>query len=253
MQVLADLMANNGNKNVYYHGCFLVLDGYAIRICAPTNKDVPNPASYKNQKSFWSINLQAMRDGVQRFRWLDMTTPGSTHNLTAFFSTKTGQSLAGLGAEEDGSKLSPSALESLEDIVLQPGLNLLPDGHNLCCYKSGRTFLVATDEAYGAFLQLVSPWLGQGLLARAPYKDSFNYLLSNGSRNGVERAFGILYAHWGIIWPPIQFKFEKIPKIVMACCRLHNFLINIRELEKPVLGSDLGYFGSRVNWWGVTK
>jgi hypothetical protein len=27
MQALANLMSNNGNKNVYYHGCFLVLDG----------------------------------------------------------------------------------------------------------------------------------------------------------------------------------------------------------------------------------
>jgi hypothetical protein len=253
MQACADLMTDNGNKNVYYHGCFLVLDGYAVRIRAPTNKDVPNPASYKNRKSFWSINLQAMTDGVQKFRWLDMTTPGSTHDSTAFFSTKTGRSLAGLGAEESGNHLSLGVLQSLDNFELQAGENLLPDGRKLMCNRSGRPFWVSTDEAYGAFLQLVSPWPGQGLLARAPHKDAFNYLLSNGSRNGVERAFGHLYARWGILWRPIQFKFEKIPKIVMACCRLHNFLIDIRDLEKPILGSGLGYFGSRVNRRGDSE
>jgi hypothetical protein len=253
MQSLADLMEKNGNKNIYYHGCMLVLDGYAVRVRAPTNKDVPNPASYKNRKSFWSINLQAMTDGVQKFRWLDMTTPGSTHDSTAFFSTKKGRSLAGLGAEEDGSDVSTFVIQSLNDVVLQPGENLLPDGRNLICDRRSRPFWVSTDEAYGAFLQLVSPWPGQGLLARAPHKDAFNYLLSNGSRNGVERAFGIMYARWGILWRPIQFKFEKIPKIVMACCRLHNFLIDVRDLERPVLGSGLGYFGSRINKQGITE
>jgi hypothetical protein len=247
MQALADLMAINGNKNVCYYACMLVLDGYAVRIGAPTNTDVPNPASYKNRKSFWSINMQAMTDGIQKFRWVDMTTPGSTHDSTAFFSTKKGRSLAGLGAEEDGSNTSTLVIQSLDNVVLQPGDNLLPDGRNLICDRHSRPFWVSTDEACGAFLQLVSPWPGQGLLTRAPHKDAFNYLLSNGSRNGVERAFGILYARWGILWRPIRFKFEKIPKIVMACCRLHNFLIDIRDLERPVLGSGLGYFGSRTN------
>jgi hypothetical protein len=253
MQALADLMTENGNNNIYYHACMLVLDGYAVRIRAPTPNDVPNPASYKNRKGFWSVNLQALTDAVQRFRWLDMTTPGSTHDSSAFFSTKTGRSLAGMGAAEDGSNPSRLAVDSLEDVVLQPGENLLPDGRILNCDRHGRPFWVSTGEAYGAFMQLVSPWPGQGLLSRFPYKDAFNYLLSNGSRNGVERAFGILYARWGILWRPICFKFEKIPKIVMACCRLHNFLIDIRDLERPILGSGLGYFGSRTSKNGMSE
>ena len=215
MQALADLMTKNGNKSARHHGCVLVMDGHAVRVRSLTDEDVPNPASRKSRKSFWSTNLQAMTDGAQKFRWLDTTAPGSTHDSTAFFSTKKGRSLVGLGGEESGSNLSTLVIQSLDDVVLQPGENLLPDGCLLVCDKNGRPFWVSTDEAYGAFLQLVSPWPGQGLLARAPYKDAFNYLLSNGSRNGVERAFGRLYARWGILWRPIRFKFDKIPKIVI--------------------------------------
>ena len=52
MQRLASLMTIKGNKSVDCHGCFLVLDGRTVRVVAPTNNDVPNPASQKSKKSF---------------------------------------------------------------------------------------------------------------------------------------------------------------------------------------------------------
>jgi hypothetical protein len=68
----------------------------------------------------------------------------------------------------------------------------------------------------------VCPWPGTGLATRDPHKDAFNYFFSGGHRNVVERMFGQVYQRWGI---PLR----KVPVIIMACFRLHNFLKDFGE------------------------
>ena len=53
--------------------------------------------------------------------------------------------------------------------------------------KAGHPFWIAADDAYGAYLRLISPWPGQVLESRAPYKDCFNYYFTGGKQNIVER------------------------------------------------------------------
>ena len=94
-----------------------------------------------------------MTDEVQKLWWLDMTAPASTHDPTAFFSARKGGSWAELGTEESGSSVSRFAIQSLDNVVLQPGECVLPNGHVLMCHRNGGPFGVSsTDEARGAFL-----------------------------------------------------------------------------------------------------
>jgi hypothetical protein len=61
---------------------------------------------------------------------------------------------------------------------------------------------------------------------------SFNYHLSR-MRQNVERAFGLLVARFGVLWRPLRCEFERIPGLLNALCRLHNFCV--LENEPPPL------------------
>jgi hypothetical protein len=48
-----------------------------------------------------------------------------------------------------------------------------------------------------------------------PYKDAFNFLLSGGCCNGIERLFGQTYQRFGMFWRPIRYPLLRVPQI--AC------------------------------------
>lgn len=52
----------------------------------------------------------------------------------------------------------------------------------------------------------------------------FNYRLSR-ARRVVENVFGILASRFGVFQKPINLKPDKASTITLACCYLHNFLI----------------------------
>jgi hypothetical protein len=82
----------------------------------------------------------------------------------------------------------------------------------------------------------------------APFKDAFNCHLSGGYRNAAERTYGILIARFGIFWCPLDFDLCLIPFVVYSLCRLHNVLIDTGiNKERPVVATDLGYYGSQKN------
>ena len=120
--------------------------------------------------------------------------------------------------------------------------------------KNGRPYCIVANDAYGAYLRLISPWPGQFLEHRSPYKDAFNYFFSGGKRNIVERLFGVTYQRWGILWRPILYKLTFVPIIMLCICRLHNFLVDVKDMENiPSLGSGMGYFGRRKGYHGGTE
>lgn len=57
--------------------------------------------------------------------------------------------------------------------------------------------------------------------------DDFNYEKSM-MRMNIERAFGELVRRWGILWRPLEMKFERRAPIIEVCMRLYNFCIDER-------------------------
>ena len=59
--------------------------------------------------------------------------------------------------------------------------------------------------------------------------DDFNYEHSR-VRMAVECAFGEIVRRWGILWRPLEMKFNKRARFIGACIKLHNYCVD-RRLE----------------------
>ncbi len=67
-------------------------------------------------------------------------------------------------------------------------------------------------------------------------EDNFNFLHSS-SRIVVECAFGEINLRWGILWRPLQFSLDLNCKVIDACMRIHNFIVDFREMNLCVMES----------------
>lgn len=61
-------------------------------------------------------------------------------------------------------------------------------------------------------------------------EDNFNFFHSS-SHIVVECAFGEIDLRWGILWRPLQFRLKHNVNIIDACMRLHNFIVDWREVN----------------------
>ena len=80
-------------------------------------------------------------------------------------------------------------------------------------------FIVA-DDAFGMTEYLLKPF---SHLSLSIAQRIFNYRLSR-ARRVVENAFGILANRFRVFLKPIHMEVEKVEKIVLGACALHNFL-----------------------------
>jgi hypothetical protein len=67
-------------------------------------------------------------------------------------------------------------------------------------------------------------------------EDNFNFFHSS-SRIVVECAFGEIDLRWGILWRPLQFSLDLNCKVIDACMRIHNFIVDFREMNLCVVES----------------
>ena len=67
--------------------------------------------------------------------------------------------------------------------------------------------------------------------------DDFDFFQSP-NRMAIECAFGILITHWGVLWRPLDQRFDRRSLLLEALMRLHNFCIskNIEDDTKDVNG-----------------
>lgn len=77
------------------------------------------------------------------------------------------------------------------------------------------------DEAFSLQTNLMKPYSQHDLTNK---RRIFNYRLSR-ARRVVENAFGILASRFGVFQKPINLESDKASIITLACCYLHNFLI----------------------------
>lgn len=134
-----------------------------------------------------------------------------------------------------------SLSRTLEETTMNlPAPRPLPGRENLS------PFVVVADDAFAMKPYLLKPY---------PFKNQpgpnrvLNYRLSR-ARRIIENVFGIIANRFRILRKPIQFVPEKVRKIVLAICVLHNFLM-IRNSSKanypPVVMFDIEKDGSIIN------
>jgi DDE superfamily endonuclease len=85
---------------------------------------------------------------------------------------------------------------------------------------------VAADKAYGngaAGGHILTAYSGN----LTPRQDAFNFYLSS-LRILVVQAFGVIVGRFDILWSPMRCTLLKAALIVVACCKIHNFIIDRR-------------------------
>lgn len=73
--------------------------------------------------------------------------------------------------------------------------------------------------------RVVVPYSGRSLTRS---EDAFTHFRSS-CRVSVEKSFGMLTNTFGILWSLVRYSVSTSASIVVACCRLHNFLLS-REI-----------------------
>ena len=204
LREMADQFLNDPNNlPELYLGHVAAGDGYAVRIRMPGRHECASPMAYRNRKGFAAINVQSLADAVPRCRMLQAEATGSSHDKTAWDLTN----LANRWTNEIRIK-----------------------------YKNTeRYYYISFDDAYGCGANYVCPWGGTGLSERAPFKDAFNYFLSKGYHNCIERLWGNVYQRFGILWRPLLFPLRKCPVVILALFRLHNFLKDVNAADDNYL------------------
>ena len=169
--------------------CGGAIDGSHIPIIAPNFDHI----SYYNRKGFYSIVLQATVDDSYCFTDVMVGWPGSVH---------------------DARVLSNSSLyqKGLSGTLFQPGRTREISGTSVPIVLLG-------DPAYPLLPWLMKPFSDDGQLTRG--KARFNFKLSS-ARMTVENAFGRLKGRWRCLLKRNDTASNKIPKLVTACCVLHN-------------------------------
>ena len=90
------------------------------------------------------------------------------------------------------------------------------------------------DNAYIKSVEMATPIKN----ASPGLEDDYNFYLSQ-LRIIIECAFGILVQRWGILRRPLLCGIEKIPALVTALCKLHNFCIDMQENAPGASKKDL--------------
>lgn len=65
-------------------GVIAALDGIAIKIQKPSQREVSDPRKYRNRKNFFAVLVQAAVSADYRFTFVSATHAGGTHDSTAF-------------------------------------------------------------------------------------------------------------------------------------------------------------------------
>ena len=137
----------------------------------------------------------------------------------------------GPGSMNDNRSYKKSGLESI--------INNLPNG-----------FFILGDAAYTLSNNLLIPFVGSN--RHDPAKDAYNFYLSQ-LRIRVEMSFGRLVKKWGILREPLCCSLKRNSDILVACGRLHNFVLVYNDSEpdqpcysSPSMPSGFEYLPTRV-------
>ncbi|XP_039747584.1 protein ALP1-like isoform X1 [Pararge aegeria] len=192
-----------------FPNCIGAIDGKHFKIRAPNNSG----SMYFNYKKFFSIVLLAVADAKYRFVIVDV---------------------GAYGRNSDGGILDHSKL----GLKLQNDTLNIPQNVSLRGITEELPYVFVADEAFPLTKNIMRPYPANQLANIE--KRVFNYRLSR-ARRIVESAFGILQSRFEIFQRRMQVQAKYIDNIILACCSLHNYIINnaTTELPNPLQESDI--------------
>ena len=169
-------------------------DGWVVKIRCPAWSEVLNPGKYFCRKGFYGINIQAIVSKDKKILWRTIGHKGSSHDSKVFKESGLGKYL--IDHADDlyarGLYIVGDSAYALRSYMLTPHDNALPDSK----------------------------------------EDNFNFFLSS-NRIYVECAFGgEIDRRWGIFWTPLEGSLQNHQYTIDAALRLHNFIVEFRELQK---------------------
>lgn len=174
-------------EQTQFPNCIGALDGNHVMLKLP-----PNQQSKRS-----SIVLLGLVDSHCRFVAVDVGAYGSAGDSNIFRESTMGRKLF-------------------------EGRLRIPPGEPLPCTKQPcLPNVVVADEAFGLTESLMCPYSGHELTHK---EKIFNYRLSCVHRM-VKCAFRVCTTKWRILLSTIELDVEKAIKVVLACCVLHNFVI----------------------------
>lgn len=172
--------------------CCGSLDGKHIVIRPPANCG----SAYYNYKLTNSIVLLALVDADYKFIYVDVGTNGRI---------------------SDGGVFAKSTLSTdLHDNSLH-----LPPARPLPGRTKPQPYVIVADEAFPLQPYLMKPFSSKNTTTYE--RRIYNYRLSR-ARRIVENAFGILANRFRVFLHIIPLDPDKVERIVLAACCLHNFL-----------------------------
>nr|CAI5844005.1 unnamed protein product [Callosobruchus analis] len=163
------------------------IDGTHIPIKPPRQ----GHRDFINRKGWASVILQGVVDAKYRFMDICVKNPGATHDASVL----------------TGSDLFRNVHTTMPKSSVQVG------GRQV-------SYVLLGDAAYPLLPWLMKPYPSRHI---TPPQDSFNVYTSAG-RVVVENAFGRLKARWRRLLKQCDVDHKFVPKLVAACCTLHNII-----------------------------
>ncbi|XP_071051271.1 putative nuclease HARBI1 [Onthophagus taurus] len=171
--------------------CLGAVDGKHTRIARPANSG----SFFYNYKGFYSIVLLGIVNSNCEFLLVDVGTNGRISD----------------GGVIENTNFYNKLIHNLLNI---------PAERQVLCTETKLPFVFIGDEAFALRSNFLKPFSRKEL----SYENKiYNYRLSR-ARNTVECAFGMLASRFRILHTEINLKLDKIEKVVLTCCVLHNFL-----------------------------
>ncbi|WVZ51371.1 hypothetical protein U9M48_002523 [Paspalum notatum var. saurae] len=182
------ITSSPGRFHPYFEGCIGALDGTHIPACVPIHMQ----DRFRGRKSITTQNVHAAIDFDLRFVYVLAGWEGSAHDSCV-----------------------------LQDALSRPSGLKIPEG---------KYFLA--DAGYAARPDVLPPYGGaryhlkefRGTREPENARELFN-LRHSTLRTTIERAFGTLKNRFKIFGSQPFFPFKTQVKIVMACCAVHNWIL----------------------------
>jgi hypothetical protein len=157
----------------------------------PVTPTLKQQTAYCNRNRYHSIILQAVCDADYMFTDVFTGYPGSVHDARVF----------------SNSPLCKRINENPNQV--------LPDNSH-----------ILGDSAYKCTNYLLTPYRDNGHLTRK--QKTYNYKQSS-TRVFIEQCFGLLKGRFRILKHVNLYDTEFIPKIILACCVLHNICMEKKD------------------------